>query len=80
MSAPKMAGWLDKVANGDEKLGVKADPGKAVDLILKAAEYHIPKLARTEHSGEVTQNHTGEVGIRPQLTREEWLALHSGEK
>jgi hypothetical protein len=51
MSAPKMVGWLELVANGDEEKGVKADPGKAIDLVLKAAEYHIPKLARTEHSG-----------------------------
>jgi hypothetical protein len=27
------------------------DPGKAADLYLKAIEYHIPKLARSEVSG-----------------------------
>lgn len=32
--------WLDKVA--------AKDPGKAVDLILRIAEYFIPKLARSE--------------------------------
>ena len=60
MSAPKMINWLDQVANGvpgKDSAGnvegwfVKPDPGKAVDLVLKAAEYHIPKLARTEVSG-----------------------------
>ena len=51
LSAPKMIAWLQTVAEGDEDKGIKADPGKAVDLILKAAEYHIPKLARTEMSG-----------------------------
>jgi hypothetical protein len=51
MAAPKMVAWLQTVADGDEAKGVKADPGKAVDLVLKAAEYHIPKLARTEMTG-----------------------------
>jgi hypothetical protein len=27
------------------------DPGKAADLYLKAIEYHIPKLARSEQTG-----------------------------
>lgn len=44
LAAPKMAGWLEQVA--------AEDPAKAFDLALKAAEYHIPKLARTEHVGE----------------------------
>lgn len=48
MSAPRMISWLEKVAEGDKAEGIKPDPGKAVDLVLKAAEYHIPKLARTE--------------------------------
>ncbi len=29
----------------------KADPGKALDLMAKLAEYAAPKLARTEHTG-----------------------------
>ena len=58
MSAPRMIGWLQIVADGDEAKGVKADPGKAVDLVLKAAEYHIPKLARTEsHVSVEEQSH-----------------------
>jgi hypothetical protein len=35
--------WLNQVAN--------EDPGKAAELYLKAIEYHIPKLARTEQTG-----------------------------
>lgn len=36
--------WLGQVA--DE------DPGKAAELFLKAIEYHIPKLARSEITGK----------------------------
>lgn len=43
--------WLQRVAEGDEVLGIKADPYKALDIMLKMSEYHIPKLARTELTG-----------------------------
>lgn len=36
--------WLGTVA--------KDDPAKAADLLLKAIEYHIPKLARSEVTGK----------------------------
>lgn len=49
-NAPRFAEWLQTVALGDGKQ-VKPDPGKAAELYLKAIEYHIPKLARTEVSG-----------------------------
>ena len=49
-NAPKFAQWLETVALGDGDK-VKPDPGKAAELYLKAIEYHIPKLARTEVSG-----------------------------
>jgi len=49
-NAPKFAEWLQTVALGDGDK-VKPDPGKAADLYLRAIEYHIPKLARTEVSG-----------------------------
>ena len=42
-NAGNFARWLGKVA--------AEDPGKAADLYLKAIEYHIPKLARSEVSG-----------------------------
>jgi hypothetical protein len=35
--------WLSQVA--------ATSPEKACDIYLKAIEYHIPKLARTEHTG-----------------------------
>jgi hypothetical protein len=39
-TAPKMQEWLDRVA--DE------DPARALEIVVKLAEYHIPKLGRTE--------------------------------
>jgi hypothetical protein len=42
--------WLTRVADGEGD--VKPDPGKALDLLAKLAEYAAPKLARTEVTGE----------------------------
>ena len=42
-NAEKFAEWLEKVAQDS--------PEKACDIYLKAIEYHIPKLARTEVTG-----------------------------
>jgi len=42
-NAGNFARWLNEVAS--------EDPAKAADLYLKAIEYHIPKLARSEVSG-----------------------------
>lgn len=42
--------WLQKVADGDGD--VRPDPGKALDLLAKLAEFAAPKLARTEVTGE----------------------------
>lgn len=50
--APEFEAWLRKTANGDEVAGLKPDPKGAADLYLKAIEYHIPKLARTELTGQ----------------------------
>lgn len=44
-----LAKWIKEVAEGSE--GNRPDPAKAADLYLKAIEYHIPKLARTEMTG-----------------------------
>lgn len=41
----KMSEWLSRVA--------EKDPDKAIDCLMKAMEYHIPKLARTEQSGNL---------------------------
>ena len=42
-NAPNMDKWLNEVA--------LEDPYKALDLMNKLSEYHIPKLARTEVTG-----------------------------
>lgn len=47
----KFDSWLTKVAEGDGDQ-VKPDPGKALDLIAKLAEFAAPKLARHEHTGK----------------------------
>lgn len=46
--AHEFEGWLRRTAEGDLEAGIKPDPKGAADLYLKAIEYHIPKLARTE--------------------------------
>ena len=43
MNAPRFSNWLDQVA--------AKSPEKACDIYLRAIEYHIPKLARTEVTG-----------------------------
>jgi hypothetical protein len=45
----KLQEWLDDIAT-NEKLGPKV----AFDCFMQVAEYHVPKLARTEHAGDVT--------------------------
>ena len=40
--APDLGKWLNEIA----------DPAKRMDLYLRALEYHVPKLNRTEHTGE----------------------------
>lgn len=56
--------WLTMVAEGKKGTYVdrrgksksvwlmKPDPGRAVDIAMNMAEYHIPKLARTEMVGD----------------------------
>jgi hypothetical protein len=58
------ATWMSQVANGvkstyvdsrgkrKEFWLVKPDPAKALDSAMSMAEYHIPKLARTEVVGD----------------------------
>ncbi len=43
--------WLEQVASGHGNPD-KADPGKALDLLAKLAEFAAPKLGRVEHTGE----------------------------
>lgn len=71
-NAHKFEEWLESIANGiplTDKEGnivykndipvyiVQPSPKDALDMVQKIAEYHIPKLARTE----VTEHQTGEV-------------------
>jgi hypothetical protein len=42
--APEAEGWIRKVA--------QEDPAKATDLFLRLAEYHVPKLAQQQVTGE----------------------------
>ena len=46
-NAENFVGWLNQVAT--------SNPEKACDIYLKAIEYHIPKLARTEVTGKDDQ-------------------------
>lgn len=46
-NAPRLQGWLDDIA-ADEKHGPKV----AFDCVMSLLEYHVPKLARTEHVGD----------------------------
>ena len=43
LNAPRFSNWLDQVA--------AKSPEKACDIYLRAIEYHLPKLARTEVTG-----------------------------
>ena len=54
-NAPRLAQWLDAVANGDPANDVKPNPAKAFELFQSVIEYHVPKLARTEHTGDETK-------------------------
>jgi len=57
--ADEFTDWLDRVA--------KDDPAKAADLFLKAIEYHIPKLARTEIGTDQDQPPRFEI-VAPWMT------------
>ncbi|MGH8260338.1 MAG: hypothetical protein ACREUG_11670 [Steroidobacteraceae bacterium] len=63
----KLEGWLDRTA--------RTDPAKAAEILLRALEYHIPKLGRMEHSGPGG----GPIPIaRHELTDEQLLAIAAG--
>ena len=52
-NAQSFEDWLHDIAVGAST--GKPDPAKAAELYLKAIEYHIPKLARTEVAGDKDQ-------------------------
>lgn len=63
-NAHRLTEWLDRVADGIkvieqdedgntvEKYIVPPNPAKAFDMFQSVVEYHVPKLARTEHVGD----------------------------
>jgi hypothetical protein len=55
-NAHRLQAWLDEIADGkrddDDKFIVQPDPVKAFELFQSVIEYHVPKLARTEVTGE----------------------------
>ena len=51
-NAQNVGRWLTLVAEGDGSENGKPDPGKALDLVAKLAEYAAPKLNRIEHTGQ----------------------------
>jgi hypothetical protein len=54
-NAYRLTGWLDKVAEGvqdnEGQYVVPPNPAKAFDMFQSVVEYHVPKLARMEHTG-----------------------------
>ena len=63
-NAHRLTGWLDQVAQGvktedpetgEERYIVPPNPAKAFDMFQSVVEYHIPKLARTELTGNDNQ-------------------------
>lgn len=64
LSLPRMQRWIDRVA--------AEDPAKALDTVLKLAEFCIPRLGRIEHTGYV--QHT----IAKELTDDELQRIASG--
>jgi len=47
-NAENIGVWLDSVADGDPAAGRPPDPARALDLLIKLAEFAAPKLARVE--------------------------------
>ena len=58
-NAHQMQEWLEQVAEGvkteEGKYIVAPNPEKAFGMLQSVMEYHLPKLARTEHSGDEEQ-------------------------
>lgn len=51
-NAENVGRWLTLVAEGDGTDKGSPDPGKALDLLVKLAEFAAPKLNRTEVTGD----------------------------
>lgn len=61
--SPKTEKWIQDTAEGIEvtktdkdgnevTMKIPGDPGRAAELVLRMAEFYVPKLARTEITGE----------------------------
>jgi hypothetical protein len=50
-NAHRLTEWLDAVSTGSAAHDIPPNPAKAFELFQSVVEYHIPKLARTEHTG-----------------------------
>jgi len=70
-NAHRLTGWLDQVADGvktpEGEYVVPPNPAKAFDMFQSVVEYHIPKLARSEHIGNdgkplVVEHHVNVFG------------------
>ena len=64
----RLQGWLDEIA-ADEKHG----PREAFRCMMDVMEYHVPKLARTEHVGD-------NGGAIQTISRVELIPLLSGNR
>jgi hypothetical protein len=55
-NAHRLTEWLDSVAQGvrdaDGNIVVAPNPAKAFDMFQSVVEYHVPKLARHELTGD----------------------------
>jgi len=51
-NAHRLTEWLNAVADGDPTNEIKPNPAKAFEMFQSVVEYHIPKLARTELTGD----------------------------
>jgi hypothetical protein len=60
-NAPRLQQWLDQVAHGvmdpdptapPGRFLIKPNPERAFEMAMSVVEYHVPKLARTELTGE----------------------------
>ena len=56
-NASRLQGWLDRIAEDD--------PKRAFELFQSVIEYHVPKLGRTEVTGQVGVNITWPIAPPP---------------
>ena len=80
----RLQGWLDEIAEGrkgkDGVFIVAPNPTKAFELLQSLLEYHVPKLSRTELTG----NDAGQIETHDisdlELARRILFDLHEAER